>query len=125
MEKQNKQRKRQISLSTLLLLVTMIALLLAWWIDRSALKAQIPEKPNRTTLVFTIQNGSAGAIAKKLQEIFDQNLVTLVADEATNSLIVNADQKKQEQIRIMFKHLDRIGTEYVSDLTEQPAPLDE
>ena len=103
----------------------MIALLLAWWIDRSALKAQIPEKPSRTTLVFTIQNGSAGAIAKKLQEIFDQNLVTLVADEATNSLIVNADQKKQEQIRIMFKHLDRIGTEYVSDLTEQPAPLDE
>ena len=93
-------------LSTLLLLLTISALVVAWIVDRSALIDKIEPDTDRITLVYRVSNAPAGDVIKKLSELYPNQLFL---PSKRNSIIVNTARRERDRIEIIIEHLDLRG----------------
>ena len=118
-----KHSASQIRLSTLLLLMTLFAVVAGWAVDRWKLAAQIEPPVPRSLFTFKLKNASAKLVAAKLNELYDGTVVGektfpfvfLCGDD--RSFVANASDLEVWQVRALLQHFDRVGTEYAQVTT--------
>jgi hypothetical protein len=105
------RRNSRFSLTTLLGVLTLCGVLLAWYVDHCQLKEQIPSPPRLEMMTYRLSHASAESAGRKLNEVFESD--TVVCETVSNSIIVGAERKVHDQIQLMLLHIDRKDTEYV------------
>ena len=120
MRSEHPTRKRgQFSISFLVFTILICSLMLGWWNDRRQLLEQIPTEPKLIPRSYAVQNVDASQVAAKLQELYSGGDEVINAFAPTNSLIVNADQQKHEQIALLLKHLDQATSKRLAKAADE------
>lgn len=105
------RRKSSFSLATLLVVLTLCAILLGWLVDHRRLVEQIGPPPQRTVKVYRFSYASVDMVAKELSELFDS--ITIRSEPTTNSLIIAAEEVDSAPIEMILRLADRKGTDFV------------
>ena len=100
----------QFRLRDLMLLVFFAALLVAWWVDRSNLKKQIPSEPITEVKSYSINNASTELIVQTLNSMYEEQIS---APFRKNKIIVECTPSQHIQILTILHHLDRDGTDII------------
>ena len=96
-------RGSRFRLSTLVLLVTIAAILAGWFVDRRSLKGQIDPPEMRQTLVYRLTNAKAMQVATRLNELYPEQRA-IVGKQ--NSVFVNVEERLVPQLEIIIHYLD-------------------
>ena len=112
----NPRSRWQLQLSSLLLIVVIFAVLLAWLADHRSLQSQIKPPEKKVSVVYQLQNASAHRVARKLSTLYpDQRFVVLhpYKSHPRKSVIAACNESVQEQIAIIIRHFDRSNTDMI------------
>ena len=109
------RRTSNFSLTTLFGVLTICAILLAWFVDHRRLSEQIPSPPKKQTISYRLTHVSGDLVTQKLSELFESE--TIVHETITNTLIVSAERANQERIHMILRYMDRQGTDFVEAKT--------
>ena len=101
------RRKSTFSLATLLCVLTVCAVLSAWFVDHHRLAGRIAPSSKKTSTAYRLSNVSATLAAKELDEWLEPG--TVIAETVSNSLIVTADETNRPRIESMIQYLDSTG----------------
>lgn len=99
----------QYRLSTLLLIVLIVALALGWWVDRSRLARQIPAQPQGIK-VFSVVNADATELSNALRDLFskdESDPVFVAVEPRTKQIIVRGPTGKLTEIEAIVLRLDQ------------------
>ena len=107
------KRNSTFSLATLICVLTICALLSAWFVDHQRLVTQIAPPSERLSTVYRLSNVSAELATKKLNEWLEPG--TVIAETVSNSVIVTTDETNRLRIESMIRYVDRTGTDLVHD----------
>lgn len=105
------RRKSSFSLATLLVVLTLCAILLGWLVDHRRLVEQIGPPPQRTTKVYRLSHASVDLVAKELSKLFDAN--TIRSEPISNSIFIAAEEVDSARIEMILRLVDRKGTDFV------------
>ncbi|MEM9413714.1 MAG: hypothetical protein AAGA30_21580 [Planctomycetota bacterium] len=111
------QPRSRFSLSTLLFAITLVALLVAWYVDREELLEQIPAQPTILNKVYQLQYASAEVVSEELNEMFKTSQNRFVQNEYQNSVIALIEENSSRQVDMIIRHMDRRGTEFAQRIT--------
>jgi len=112
----------RIRLSTLILLVTIFAVLAAWFVDHRQLRAQIKPPEIKTVVVYKLSNASAQRVIDELTKLYPKQEFIhgsvgkpsgFTKSQQNNSVIVSSDTSVRDQIDIIMRHFDRKGTDLI------------
>ncbi len=96
----------------LLFLMTLSAVLVAWWLDHQRLMGLIPAQPQKQTNIFRLQNTDPDLLAAKLGEIFeDENFVPI--PKSKSDVVATTSSSDFDKVRAVVQYLDRVGTDLV------------
>ena len=131
----NSRRKWwQLGLSSLLLVVTIAAVLTAWFVDHHNLRSQIKPLERKFVAVCQLQNASPARVMSELSILYPgQRFVSgatgnpsgMTKSQQDQSVIVSCDESVRDQIGIIIQHFDRKNTD-MTDLdlvTEEGASV--
>jgi hypothetical protein len=99
----------QYRLSTLLMIVLLVALGLGWSVDRSRLAKQIPTQPQGIK-VFSIVRADAVELSNALRELFSKDAaepVFVAVDTRTKCIIVRGPTGKLAEVEALVLKLDQ------------------
>ena len=117
-----KQGRLHFQLSSMLLLITIIAILVAWYVDRSKLQAQIKPVEGKLAMIFRLSNASPNLVIGELKRLYpDQIFISgssgitsgMNQSDRERSVIASIDQSLHDQIEIIIQYYDRVGTDMV------------
>jgi len=103
--KNSTTRRPRFTIASLLVLLTLAAILLAWMLDHQRLKSQIHENLNETTGVYRLSNTSAAAAIKEIAPLFTSEKIS--CEPQSNSVIVCASPAETAKIELMLRYIDR------------------
>ncbi len=98
------RRRIQLSLTTIMLLIAIAAVAIAWWTDHSRLVQQLQAR-NLQIMVFSLQNADAAKAAAALNEQFPDSKsdpTRISVDARTNGLIVSASSETLTKIEALL-----------------------
>ena len=116
----NQRKFWRLQLSTLLLIVTIFAVLSAWLIDHRNLRSQIKPPETKFVAVYQLGNASASRVQSELSQLNpDQRFIVDTTGKPTGipnmqqnqSVIVACDASVRDQIEIIIRHFDRSNTD--------------
>ena len=119
----SRQKWRQLGLSSLLLVVTIAAVLTGWFVDHQNLRSQIKPVERKFVTVYQLQNASPARVMSELSILYPaQRFVSgatgkpsgMTKSQQDQSVIVSCDESVRDQIGIIIQHFDRKNT----DMTE-------
>ena len=122
LQQQPKLNRLQIRLSSTLLLLTTIAIALAWYVDHRRLKEIIGEPEIKMSAVYRLSNASANLVANRIDDLYDEKTAIVKGEPVSNSLMVCANQGALSQIEELVRQFDRQGTEFVEKPIAEPGP---
>ncbi|MCX7426072.1 MAG: hypothetical protein NTW96_10690 [Planctomycetia bacterium] len=99
----------QYRLSTLLLIVLIVALALGWWVDRSRLAAQIPAQPQGIK-IFSVVNVDAMDLSNALRDLFskdESDPVFVAVEPRAKQIIVRGPTGKLAEVEALVLRLDK------------------
>jgi type II secretory pathway component GspD/PulD (secretin) len=99
----------QFRLSTLLLIVLIVALALGWWVDRSRLAAQIPAQPQGIK-TFSVVYADATDLSNALRELLskdESDPVFVAVDPRAKTIIVRGPTDKLAEVEALVLRLDK------------------
>lgn len=119
--KRSQPSRLSLRLSTLLLLLTICAILVAWFVDHRKLRAQIEPPPpkDKISMIYRLSNASSDLVAQKLAALYPEQhflpgttaiLPGASQQQAAKSVVVRIDVNLRDQIDIMMEYFDRQGT---------------
>ena len=103
--KNSTPRRPRFTIASLLVLLTLAAVLLAWMLDHQRLKSQIHENLNETTGVYRLSNTSAAEAIKEIAPLFTSEKIS--CEPQSNSVIVCASPAETAKIELMLRYIDR------------------
>ena len=116
----------RLRLSSLLLIVTVCAILFAWLVDHRNLRSQIKQPETKFSAIYSLRYASARRVVSELSLLYpDQRFIedksgtmTVVPSPQTQqAVIVSCDASVREQIAIIIRHFDRDDTDMIENET--------
>ena len=109
-------RRPRVRLSTLLLIVTVAACLLAWWLDHQRLASQI-NTAEPIIIVYRLQYLEAEDVSKIIQDAYKDQM--LGVDANSNSLIVTATPDVHQKLELQLRTLDQVASTRVDVVDDE------
>ena len=109
------RRTSKFSLATLFCVLTVSAILIAWFVDHRRLAAQIQPAQQKLMVAHRLSNASGDLVVQKLTSLFESR--SIVYDPTTNMVLIWADKINQDRILMMLQYMDQPGTDVVESKT--------
>jgi len=101
------------SIAGLLVISTLCAISVGWYVDRQRLQKQIPVPVERNVISYELKNAAPNLFATKIMELFDETNAFPIKN--TNSVAIMTSAKNHDKIKYISRYLDRKGTNMIND----------
>ena len=94
-------------LSTLLLILTVFAILIAWIVDHRSLSQKLRPDIERITFIQALSNAKNGDMITQLQDLFPDQVFMY---NKMNSIMIHTTMRERDRIKKIIEHLDQPQT---------------